>query len=797
MSETLAWWFSLEVLGFVAFPLTFLLFGSLRDRGYTLAKIVGLIFVGYVLWLSGIVGLLPFTRGAVILILAVFAVGGLALVGHNREQFATYLREHWRYVLLVEVLFAVSFFVAAWLRANVPDGISATEKPMEVALLSSLVRDTSLPVEDPWLSGSNINYYYFGYLIMASQIKLLGIGVNFGFNLALSTVVALGSVASFGIVYNLLTARAEGEQQGGASALGRPAVIVAGLAGIVLLFIYSNYEGVLELLAIHGVDSSAFYDFVAVDGLDGARVSTTWYPEEHWFWWRASRLFCEGCPLLITEFPFFSFLLGDLHPHVLAIPFLLLIVAIGWNLFIQAEDNLWQWRMAPRLVAMAILIGAVGFIHTINLPVVLALLVTIYALRRYRRRARLDRDFLVSTGIFAMVLTAGSLLVYLPFYLDYETPSSGILTTNGPDTRPFHLFLQWGLFLLLVTAGAVYSISRHSKGWRFTPGQIALAAAPSLGAVAIWALLRPSLASGPDLTAGASGWLSLAWLGGTLTLLLLAIIRILAVDRRGRAGDPTTLFALAIAALAVLVVLGSELFFIKDVFNSRLNTVFKAWYVAWLLLGLSAVIFAYILLREWRPQQLFARGLYGLTFGSVVLLLLAGLVYPVAATMNRTNGLDNRTTLDGLAFLKNSRPGEYEAIQWLTRDVMGRPVIMEAIGDSFSEFGRISAYTGLPTVLGWQGHENQWRGSFEPQGTRFEDVDTAYRTTDLQAVITIMEKYEVKFVYVGPLERQRYDAPGLEKFGQFMDVAFESGEVTIYQRRSGAASSVASSGAAQ
>ena len=786
MSETLAWWFSLEVLGFVAFPLTFLLFGSLRDRGYTLAKIVGLIFVGYVLWLSGVVGLLPFTRGAVILILAVFAVGGLAVVGHNRERFATYLREHWRYVLLVEVLFAVSFFAAAWLRANVPDGISGTEKPMEAALLSGLVRDSSLPAEDPWLSGNNINYYYFGYLLMASQIKLLGIGVSFGFNLALSTVVALGSVATFGIVYNLLATRQEGDGKASAAAFVRPAVIVAGLAGIVLLFIYSNSLGVIELLAINGVDSSALYDFVNVDGLDGPRVSTAWYPSEHWFWWRSSRLFCDGCPLVITEFPFFSFLLGDLHPHVLAIPFLLLIVAIGWNLFLQAGEDLWQLRNAPRLVAMAVLVGAIGFIHTFNLPIVLALLVAIYALRRYHRRARLDRQWLVSTGVFAVGLTAVTLLLYLPFYATYNTPTSDIQVTNGPDTRPFHLFLQWGLFLLLVTTGAVYTISRHAEGWRFTPGQMALAVTPAVGVVALWAVLRPALAFGPELTAGAGGWLSLVWLGATLTLLLLAIIRNAPALGEDPAGDPVTSYTLTLAALAVLLLLVSELFFIDDVFDSRLNTVFKNWYVAWLLLGLAAILSGYTLLRDWRPRLALGRGLYVVTAAAVGLLLVAGLIYPVMATMNRTNGLDNPTSLDGFAFLK-SRPGEYEAIQWLNDEVTGRPVIMEAIGDSFSEFGRVSAYTGLPTVLGWQGHEWQWRGSFDPQGTRFDDVEMAYSTTDVQAAQATLEKYDVEFVYVGPLERQKYEPAALGKFGQFMDLAFQSGEVTIYQRKSGAA----------
>jgi len=137
--------------------------------------------------------------------------------------------------------------------------------------------------------------------------------------------------------------------------------------------------------------------------------------------------------------------------------------------------------------------------------------------------------------------------------------------------------------------------------------------------------------------------------------------------------------------------------------------------------------------------------------------------------------------------MRNSRPGEYDAIQWLTKNVTGRPVIMEAIGDSFSEFGRVSAYTGLPTVLGWKGHEWQWRGSFAPQGSRAADVDAAYSTTDVQAARTVLDKYQVELVYVGPLERQTYEAPALDKFRQFMDVAYENAEVTVYQRRGGAA----------
>jgi uncharacterized membrane protein len=257
-------------------------------------------------------------------------------------------------------------------------------------------------------------------------------------------------------------------------------------------------------------------------------------------------------------------------------------------------------------------------------------------------------------------------------------------------------------------------------------------------------------------------------------------------------GDTATLFGLAIAALAVLVLIGAELFFIKDVFVGnlpRFNTVFKGWYVAWLLLGLGASFAGYSLLQGWRPQGALSRIPHGLFVGIAVVLLLGGLVYPVTATAARTEGLSTTATLDGLAFLRNFRPGEYEAIQWLRDNVEGTPVLMEAPGDSFTQTSRRSAWTGLPTVLGWVGHEIQWRGPNPPLGTRREDIETAYNTTDAQEAIAILDRYNVEFVYVGYLEREEknYDPQGLEKFRQFMDVAFESDEVTIYRRSGGTA----------
>jgi uncharacterized membrane protein len=172
----------------------------------------------------------------------------------------------------------------------------------------------------------------------------------------------------------------------------------------------------------------------------------------------------------------------------------------------------------------------------------------------------------------------------------------------------------------------------------------------------------------------------------------------------------------------------------------------------------------------------------GLTWAGVAaLLILAGLVYPLSATLARTNGLDNPQTLDGLAFARSSNPSEYEAIRWLNENVEGTPVILEAVGAPYSEGGRVSARTGLPTVLQWYMHEKGYRGSDKPLEGREGDVAQAYVTTSVDEARAILEKYAIEYVYVGRLEREQYGEAGLAKFGQFMKLAFENAEVTIYR----------------
>ncbi|MGH9195270.1 MAG: hypothetical protein ACRD1T_05980, partial [Acidimicrobiia bacterium] len=173
--------------------------------------------------------------------------------------------------------------------------------------------------------------------------------------------------------------------------------------------------------------------------------------------------------------------------------------------------------------------------------------------------------------------------------------------------------------------------------------------------------------------------------------------------------------------------------------------------------------------------------------GVTVALVSAGLFFPVMMTFYQADWADYWKTgqhLDGLSNLKRIQRDEYEAIGFLTDNVKGTPVIMEAVTDSYHGGGRISSYTGLPTVLGWVTHEYYFRGAHQPyQGTRRDDVALAYQTSSPSVAAEIMKKYDVEYVIVGHQETYEYGAAGLSKFSSFMDPIYQNGEITIYKTR--------------
>ena len=777
------WWFiTAQAIGLAAFPLAFYLLPSLRDRGYAFSKPLGLLVLGFAIWILSYFHGLPNTRLSLIVLLILLASASGVLVMVRRKEFLAFLSRERRTILAAEVIFLV--FYIGWILYRAYDpSIDTTEKPMDFAFLNASLQTRFAPPEDPWLRGNPISYYYFGYWMMAVVAKLTAVPSNISYNIALALLPAMAATAVFGLVYNMV--RSESNRW--------RAAILAGVMGSVLLLAISNLEGVLELIRTNGLGSQGFWQWVGIKGLDGPAVGSGWQPDEFWWWWRATRVIDtlgpNGASLdyTIQEFPFFSSLLGDLHPHSMSIPFVLLFLAFGLNLISSRSETGLRWLLRNPIYVffMALSLGALAFINAWDIVTFAFLLVVLLFLKAYFRHGGNAGRLLMGTVPISLVVIVLAVILYIPFYNTFNTQASIPLPWDGPSTRPIHFLLIWSLFL---AALAPFSLILLWRTW-LKPGWIKRLLVGSfipVFAFLAWAFLYLELGYGEssDLVARIP------------LVLFVAISTYITLGHARSSSSPGTVFGLALMSLGFLLLLGPELFFVSDFFGNRMNTVFKLYYQAWVLFAVAAAFGLYYWGSLIARASTWGKRLgYG-WLGLFLLLLAASLYYPIASLESKGAGFGREATLDGLAYLDRSQPDEYEAIKWLKANVNADSGILEAAGsDGGTEenrrpggdynplFGRISSSTGIPTVLGWFGHEHQWRGSTLPMEGRWEDVASIYQTMDQEEAKRLLEKYRIEYVYVGPRERGEYGNDGMEKFLDFMTQVFQQGEVSIYRLR--------------
>ena len=790
MLDALVWLLAIEMLGLAALPLTFLLFHRLPDRGYTLSKPLALVLFSFVLWVLGLAHVFPNSIFTIFGILALgTGISGWALYRY-KDQWAVFLRAEWRTVLVAEGVFLA--FLLLWLGiASGSPAINHTEKLMDFGFVNAVLQSRFFPPEDPWLAGHSISYYYFGHFMMAFLIKLTGISSAVGYNLAITLVPALVAMGAFGLVYNLVRLSGAGR----ASALG------FGLAAPALVILVGNLEGALEFIHLRDWGGDGFWGWIGIKGLEsGADTGSGVFPDQFWWWWRSTRVIdtlADGQSLdyTITEFPFFSFILGDLHAHVVSLPFMILVLSLGLNLF-QSPAKLgfrWLTRHPLEAAALALFLGSLAFINAWDYPLMVAILLALVLAKCYGQE---DGDLgraLRNTAFIMGPIVLLSVVLFLPFYSTFGGQASGILPLQDQSTRPFLFFIVIGLFFLL---GLSFLLRQLSGLGRPNPGQAPVAVAAIMVPMApflVWAaivLVATAISDGPVEAVTRVGGRFLWVLPG---LAMVGLAGFSAAQRLLLGRDPLIAFPLLLLAAAMLLLVGAELFYVVDQFGGafrRMNTVFKVYYQAWLLLALVGAYALYYWHRQ-RPRRGVVPRLGHYTWIVVVGLLVASSLYfSVGAGLDRAGFLRQsptleNNTLDGLAFLQGSGGGEYAAIRWLRDDApWGR--IVEAVGDDYSDYGRISAGTGLPTVLGWKGHERQWRGSSRLFDGREEDVAQIYQTDDPVEALGLLQKYGVRYVYVGARERSSYGEAGMEKFDGFLRTAFTAQGVIIYEMDDGA-----------
>jgi uncharacterized membrane protein len=228
--------------------------------------------------------------------------------------------------------------------------------------------------------------------------------------------------------------------------------------------------------------------------------------------------------------------------------------------------------------------------------------------------------------------------------------------------------------------------------------------------------------------------------------------------------------------------LGCELFFIKDVFGSRVNTVFKLYYQAWLLLGVSGAVSAYWLLSRPKPRLSKAGALVRDAWWGVALVLIAAaLLYPLAGVFSRSEGLAKTPrSLDALYLARTQAPEDVAVAEWLRARAGRSEIIVEATGNDYTPSARIATWSGVPSVIGWAGHERQWGRDGADVAARTRDVDAIYQAPALAEALPILQKYGVTYVIVGQQEASKYPPASITKF-EALPQAFRIGQTTIYR----------------
>lgn len=838
MTETLRWWLAATVIGLVAFPYAFRLFRFLPDRGYAAARPLGVVLVVYPLWLLSVAGILRYTAAGAVLVVTALGTGAIVLAGWDRAALAAHLRSHRAMLIACELVFAATLVALAAFRAYAPE-INATEKPFELSMLTGVLSSERMPPADPWFNGTPLSYYYGGYLVTGLFIKLTAVPVSYGFNLGIALTGALTAVAVFGVGANLalmrtvtrMPRRAPRPVDGAADkrstdsagvhvpdgGVGEPsgptpraisrtaltAAIAAGTLSVLLLLVIGNLEGAIEFAAAHGWGTPAFWQRLGIVNFTGLVTTKQWYPDEFWFWWRATRL---GSDWNIMEMPFFSLMLGDLHAHIMVLPFTLLALTAVLNLLRGGERlGLDTLRRRPvQVLILGMLTGMLAMSNTWDQPVFLVLLFAA-ALTLNFAYDGLSGRALLHAVIFAVPVAVLSFALYVPFFRYLQPASLALrpvelnrlpegINGEGMVLPPHHFLIFWGPLLLAVGSGVVTQALRRRVGR--APAQVwKIAAVITCAPLLVWAAAvmianRSVTALAEEVQARATWWaFGSYWLVqiGVLALVLLALVVLLDDARHPhperRAARTYTLLTVT---AGLLLLHGIELFYFEEqAIASRINTLFKFSYIVWLLLATAGGAMVIDLLRGWVRRP--ARPAIALWSATALVVLALALVYPVTAAMNRTDGFSATPTLDGLAWLRTSEPDEYAAITWLRDALPGRPTILEAAGHVYSNAGRVSGRTGLPTVIGWQEHEAKLRGGRDYAGevqritARAADVEAIYRTTDPEQARDLLRRYAVDYVYVGALEVQQYGAAGMDKFARLGQPVYRNRSVTIYQ----------------
>jgi uncharacterized membrane protein len=692
------WWGTLFLVGAAAYPLARKLFRNWFDSGYLFAKAVGMAAVTYFVYLLGILHIAPFVQATVWAAMgAVFVIGVIVNKGDKGNR-----GDKGKQILLMateEIFFFAALIFWSWVKAHEPS-IHNLEKFMDFGFTKSILDSKYFPAPDMWYAGGTINYYYFGHTVMAVLTRLSGIDLTSTFNLMLAAIFAFTCTMSFAIGAQLLRIR--------------KGIKVAGQIGGGLLTAF--------LVTLAG-NMQTLYAFT--QGYDGDKVVPFWTLfgkiDLNRYWYANATRFI---PYTIHEFPSYSFVVSDVHGHVLSIPFVLLAIALIIQIFVVRKK--FSFFISHfSFIFYGFLCSVLLMTNALDGPIYLGLF--LIALIIFNLKFKIfNWEKTAIAGGLTIIATA---LCSLPFILYFKSFVTGLAVNCPPaalaDTKIGPLLFEG------------VEKCQHSPIWM------------------MWLL-----------------WGFFIYCGMFLLVPLIQKIRI------KKAIEHQDLLLGIFFIFSILLIIFPEFFYFKDIYpmHFRSNTMFKLGYQAFIMFS---IVSGYVIVTMIRHKK---RLLFFLFLAPQLFLVS---IYPIFSVRSYFNSLKVYEGINGSGWIANQYPDNWAGILWINEKMRNaqlgnNPVIVEADGDSYTDYNQVSAFTGLPTVVGWSVHEWLWRGSYDIVAPRKEEVRRIYESTDLAQTQQILTKYHVSYIFVGTMERQKFTSLQEWKFKELGNAVFTSGETVIY-----------------
>lgn len=706
----LTWWEMLFLLGLVFMPVTSRMFQGFDDNGWMFSKVLAVAVCGYVQWLLACLKITPFTGITCVILTIICCLGSLLYGIKCKNRLPDSLP--WKQAPLVyreEILFFLVFFFWTYLAGFHP-AAHGTEKYMDFGFMQAMMRSTTLPAQDMWYAGKPFNYYYGGQYLAVFLTKLTGTNVEITYNLMRTIVAAFAFLLPFSLVRQMLKDKLRTGRKWALDFGGILAGMAVSMSGNLHYIIYGILLRLLKIKTDYWFPSSTRYI-----GFDPAVTGDE----------------------TIHEFPSYSFVLGDLHAHVINVFLVLTVLGILYSWLKTNSGKSWKQR---EIGLLGLLLGMFLFSNTWDFMiyyVVICGTLLFGNLKRYSAGSFISQALKWSVVQWVELLAA-AFLVSLPFHMTFENVMVQGIGIVKIHTAFYQFCVLWA-FPLLVCVPFVIGILKSigtfpEKNFRSFFNGI----------------------NYPDL------------------------------------------YGLVLVLCAIGLIFIPEFVYVRDIYEKtapRANTMFKLTYQAYIMFG---IMMAYILVSftvtrikrcSGADSTIICKGLLKcprrqvLTGIIAILLLISTCGYLGNAITHWFEGFPKRSayqTLNATNYLETEIPDDAAAIRWLNDNTTGQPVVLEACGDSYKDYdNRVSAMTGLPTVLGWYVHEWLWRNNLEEENQRKEDVQTIYTSSDVEQVKTLIEKYHISYLLIGSCEYEKYGEINSGFLASLGKVVFEQGNTMI------------------